>query len=126
MEILRALWKDDSGAVMSAEAVLLGSVVLTGATVGLSTLNESINQELTDLSRAIRSLDQSFVLPGHENAYGARTAGSQFVDDTAADVAGVQLDSLDLNDEESEPSDERDTQEAAPANETSTDREFSA
>lgn len=91
MKLLQALWCDESGAVLSAEAVLLGTVALTGASVGLSTLQTSLNEELADLGRSLRSLDQSYSITGQANGTGSWTAGSSFQDNTAADVAGVQL-----------------------------------
>lgn len=74
MRTLHELWRDESGAVLSAEVVLLGTLGVIGATVGLSALSKSVNDELTELAFAIRSLDQSY---GYEGMKGCRawTAG---------------------------------------------------
>lgn len=78
MRTLHDLWRDESGAVLSAEVVLLGTLGVIGATVGLSALSKSVNDELTELAFAIRSLDQSY---GYEGMQGCRawTAGSSYV-----------------------------------------------
>ncbi len=77
MKWLQALWRDESGAVLSSELVLVGTVGVIGATVGLSAVKNSINQELVDVAKAIRSLDQSYCFEGTEGC-GAWTAGSSF------------------------------------------------
>lgn len=103
MNLLKQLWDDESGAVYTAEAVVLGSVVLTGATVGLSQLNTAINAELEDMSTAIRSLDQSYSIPGQEGANGAMTAGSSFSDNVAEDIQSVTAAPEDEESEEEQP-----------------------
>lgn len=85
MRLLQELWNDEAGAVYSAEAVLLGTVVLTGASVGISHVNTALNEELNDLSGAIRSLDQSYHLPGQTGRNGAASAGSTFLDGAASE-----------------------------------------
>jgi hypothetical protein len=77
MRVMKALWNDERGLVLSAEAVVLGTLGVAGATVGLSAVARSANSELEDVAFAIRSLDQSFQIPGQESG-GARTAGSRF------------------------------------------------
>lgn len=77
MSLLQSFWKDESGSILSAEMVLLGSVGVVGATVGLKSLSHSINSELQELSYAFRSLDQSYCLSGYKSAY-ACTAGSAY------------------------------------------------
>lgn len=92
MRMWKRLWNDTRGAILTAETALVGSVVLTAGAVGMSTLNNSINEELADLSRAIRSLDQSYSIPAQSGHHGASIAGSGFQDDVAADVENVGLD----------------------------------
>jgi len=89
MQLMKQLWNDTHGAVYSAEAVLLGSVVLTGASVGLSTVSQSLNEELTDFSAAIRSLDQSYSIPAQTGVDGATTSGSSFSDNVTVDIQSV-------------------------------------
>ncbi|MFO1020567.1 MAG: hypothetical protein U0903_07715 [Planctomycetales bacterium] len=75
--ILSDLWKDESGAVITSELVLLGTVGVLGATVGLNQVSESLNGELKDVASAVRSLDQSYHVPGR-SCCGAWTASSTF------------------------------------------------
>lgn len=79
-------WKDEGWAVVSAEAVVVGSVVVAGATAGLSVVGKAANEELRDVARAIRSLDQSYVIHGFRMTNGrACTAGSAFIQQPVAE-----------------------------------------
>lgn len=71
------LWRDECGALISAELVTVGTVAVVGMTVGLSAVSDAVNEELADLARAIRSLDQSYSFRGHFSRRGY-SAGSQF------------------------------------------------
>lgn len=75
MNPLRELWADETGAVVSAELVLVGTLGVIGATVGLNTVSTALNDELLDVAFALRSLDQSYSVPEH-SACGVWTAGS--------------------------------------------------
>jgi hypothetical protein len=77
MRCLLMLWRNEVGAVLSTEMVLVGTLGVVGATVGLKALSTSVNEELLDLARAIRSLDQSYEIPGVSRC-GAWTAGSAY------------------------------------------------
>ncbi len=75
--LLHQLWQDEIGVILSAEAALLGTVGVIGATVGLSTVNKAVNDELTEVASAFRSLDQSYHFEGRHGC-GAWTAGSSY------------------------------------------------
>ncbi len=77
MNLLLQLLRDEYGFVLSAESVLLGTVGVIGATVGLSAASKSVNDELTDVAMAFRSLDQSYCVEGASGC-GSYTAGSSF------------------------------------------------
>jgi len=72
-----AFWADESGMILSAEAALLGTVGIVGATVGLSAAAHAIDDELQEMAFAIRSLDQSFAFEGQKSEF-AWTAGSSY------------------------------------------------
>jgi hypothetical protein len=57
--------------------VVVGTVAILGVSVGLSVVASSVNQELQDVGFAIRSLDQSYEIPGQASCR-AYTAGSSF------------------------------------------------
>ena len=71
------LWRDETGTIVSAEAVMVATLGVAGATVGLDAVSKSVNEELQDVAFAIRSLDQSFSLKPRQSA-GANVAGSSF------------------------------------------------
>lgn len=78
MKLWKRLWSDEAGVVLSAEAVLLGTVGVLGAVAGLSTISHAVDGELRDVGFAIRSLDQSYCYTGHSSCW-AWTAGSSFI-----------------------------------------------
>jgi hypothetical protein len=77
MRALRALWGDESGLVLSAEAVAVGALGVAGVTVGAGALAHSVNAELEETAFAIRSLDQSYSFP-EQKIGNAFVAGSSF------------------------------------------------
>lgn len=77
MRLFSKLWNDEAGILLSAEAVIVGTVAVVGLTTGLTVVAKSVQEELTDVAFAIRSLDQSYHIPAQEGCQ-ARTAGSSF------------------------------------------------
>lgn len=85
MRQLRALWNDERGFIISAELVLIGTLVVLGLVAGLTLVRDSVAGEFTDIAAAMRSLDQSYYYTGFRarKTYGcggckAWTAGSYF------------------------------------------------
>lgn len=72
---IKKLWDDESGLVLSAEVVTVGTVAVLGAVVGLNAASTAVDQELKEFAGAIRSLDQSYGYVGHQSCR-AWTAGS--------------------------------------------------
>lgn len=79
MHDLRSIWSDETGSVISAELVTIGTMLTVGAVVGLQEVSTAINEELRDVSKAIRSLDQSYSYRGFAGC-NSMTAGSAFID----------------------------------------------
>lgn len=77
MKLLQSLGRDESGAVLSAEVVMIGTLAVLGGVVGLNTVTKSINGELTEISHAFRRLDQSYAYTGYRSPV-AWTAGSYY------------------------------------------------
>jgi hypothetical protein len=77
MQSWKDLWRDEAGAVLSAEVVLVGSVAVLGAVVGLNTAATAVDEELKEFAAAIRSLDQSYGYAGHQSCR-AWSAGSYY------------------------------------------------
>ena len=78
MKLFWELWNDESGLIMSAETVTLGTVGVLGSIVGLNAVGSAINGEFKEMASAIRSLDQSYAFRGHRSC-NAWTAGSCYV-----------------------------------------------
>jgi Flp pilus assembly pilin Flp len=81
MRMFSRLWADDLGAVVSAELVLVLTILVLGMIVGLTSLRDQIVQELADVGAAIAAVNQSYsfsAISGHHSS----TAGSSFVDTT--------------------------------------------
>ena len=88
MRIFSELWSDEAGVILSAEAVVLGTVGVVGLTAGLSVVAKSVNSEFQDLAFAIRSLDQSYEIPAQQGC-GAYTAGSSFKQEPVEDSLAI-------------------------------------
>ena len=80
-----SLWNDESGVILSAEIVLIGTILVLGMIVGLVELQCAIVAELSDISSAIGNLDQSYMVSGMASMKGhgrwkARTYGASYPD----------------------------------------------
>lgn len=83
--MLRKLFNDECGAVISAELVLVLTILVIGVIVGLSEVAVAVNTELNDISNAIGALDQSYFFTGFKGQGIAdkqknATAGSRYDD----------------------------------------------
>jgi len=84
--MLRTLLNDEAGFIISAELVLVATIVVIGLIVGLSEIQHALNAELNDVADAIGKLDQSYSYSGFskknntKGGVGAYTRGSQFQD----------------------------------------------
>lgn len=79
MSTLKALWSDESGAIVSTEIVLVITILGIGMVVGLTTLRNDVVTELADTAQAISNIDQGYSyagVTGHESL----SAGSSYVD----------------------------------------------
>ena len=79
MQMIRQLWGDESGFIISSELVLVATILVIGMIVGLTTVRDQVVQELADVAGAISDVVQSYsysTVTGHT----ASTAGSDFHD----------------------------------------------
>lgn len=89
----RRLWHDEAGVVISAELVLILTIVVLGVIVGLVEVRNAVVAELNDLSLAFSHLNQSYGYTGFIGGWKpwcgwtSWTAGSSFID--VYDGAGV-------------------------------------
>ena len=76
--ILARLWTDDCGAVVSAEIMLVGTVLVLGMIVGLKSVRDSVVTELADVAQAFANVNQSYSysgVPGHAAFSGGGSFG---------------------------------------------------
>ena len=59
-ELGRRLFDDERGATASMEMILIGTIVILGMIVGLTTWRDAIVQELGDSAAAVSELNQSY------------------------------------------------------------------
>lgn len=71
--------QDEAGFIVSAELVLVATIVVLGMIVGLSEVSHSINQELEDVASAFGAINQSYYYNGLSGCNG-QVSGSCFTD----------------------------------------------
>lgn len=95
---MKNLWQrlleDETGVIVSSELALVGTVGVLGMVVGLESVATAVTQELTDLSSAYRSLNQSYSYRSVFKGQHARISGSGFTD---LGVGGGILGTADVN-----------------------------
>ena len=79
MNMLNALKNDENGFVVSAELVLVGTILVLGMIVGLTELSFNVNQELEDLGSAIGAINQTYYFTLASGKKG-EVVGSRFSD----------------------------------------------
>jgi hypothetical protein len=62
--MLRALWHDDLGFILSAELVLILTLGVLAMVVGIHAIAKSLNQELIDIADSFGTFNQSFSVQG--------------------------------------------------------------
>jgi len=92
--LLKQLWEDERGFVISAELVLVLTIGVLGMIVGISSVASSVNTELNDISSAFGALDQSYwysglVKVGHSGVSGSAYADGQDFGDCTSIVRTV-------------------------------------
>jgi len=82
---LRTLYFDERGFVLTAELIIISTVLVLGLVTALSAVQTSVVSEMKDVGNAIGSLNQSYCYTGMRgcNAWcgrSSRTVGSSFLD----------------------------------------------
>ena len=73
------LKNDDAGFIVSAELILVSTIVVLGCLVGLAEVSHGVNEELEDVGSAFGSINQSYHFSLSHGAKGCMT-GSCFQD----------------------------------------------
>jgi hypothetical protein len=79
MNILTSLKNDENGFLVSAELVLVGTILVLGMIVGLTELSYAVNEELEDLGSAIGAINQTYYFTLASGKKG-EVVGSTFLD----------------------------------------------
>ena len=79
MKTMSRLWNEEVGAIISAEIMLVASILVIGMVVGLSSLRDSVVTELADVAQALAQVNQSYsfgTIQGHHSF----SNGGAFID----------------------------------------------
>lgn len=91
-------WRDENGAIISAELILILTILVIGVVTGLSCLQMAVVQELQEIAASISSLNQSYAFSGFGGCFSGRgyggkrtsfTAGSAFYDTRGLHTGGA-------------------------------------
>ena len=77
--MLKKLWNDEVGAVVSAELVMVATILGIGMIVGLTSVRNAVVTELADVAQAVANLNQSYSYGG-VTGHAAGSVGSSFTD----------------------------------------------
>lgn len=61
---IKRFWKEEQGAVVSAEIMLIATVLVIGVLIGLKSVRDSVVSELADVAQAFSQVNQRFTLSG--------------------------------------------------------------
>ena len=79
--MLRQLWNDEAGLVVSSELVFVTSIAAVGMIVGLSAARDGVTSELADVGDAVTEYNQGYQVASIQG-HGASIAGTQYLDGT--------------------------------------------
>lgn len=77
--MLKQLWNDDAGYIISTEMLLIFVILVLGLIAGLTNLRAAIVMELSESATAILSLNQSYNINGYTGC-GGSTSASGYTD----------------------------------------------
>ena len=91
MKTMQRLWNEETGAILSAEVMLVASILVIGVVAGLASLRDSVVTELADLAQALANVNQSYSYSGVRGHH-VFNGGGVFVDNTDfCDVASLTV-----------------------------------
>jgi hypothetical protein len=77
--VITRLWNEQAGAIVSAEILMIGTILVLGVIVGLKSVRDSVVSELADLAQAIGNANQAYAYSG-VGGHSAFSNGSAFDD----------------------------------------------
>ena len=79
MKTFNTLLNDENGFIVSAEIVLVGTILVLGVIVGLTELSYGVNEELEDLGSGIGAINQTYYYTMASGVKGT-VVGSTYLD----------------------------------------------
>jgi uncharacterized protein YoxC len=76
---IKRLWSEQTGAIVSAEIMLVGTILVLGVIVGLKSVRDSVVTELADVGQAISNVNQSYCYSG-TSGHAASSGGGHYQD----------------------------------------------
>lgn len=89
MNLLKRLWCDELGLVVSAETMMVGTLGVIGAVAGIATTASAVNDELSQLAQAFRGFDQSYTVSGTSVSVVATCPPAHGCDETPSDLGAL-------------------------------------
>lgn len=88
---MKKLWNDENGAILSAELIIIMTILGIGMIVGLNAIKVAVTTEAADVADAVGSMNQSYSFDGVADCH-AWAAGSGAMDTVdECDEAGVSF-----------------------------------
>lgn len=78
---IKRLWSEQTGAIVSAEIMLVGTILVLGVIVGLKSVRDSVVTELADVAQAVANVNQSYCYSG-TSGHAASSGGGHYQDQT--------------------------------------------
>lgn len=76
---IKRFWAEQTGAIVSAEIMLVGTILVLGVIVGLKSVRDSVVTELADVGQAISNVNQSYCYSG-TSGHAASSGGGHYQD----------------------------------------------
>ena len=76
---IKRLWSEQTGAIVSAEIMLVGTILVLGVIVGLKSVRDSVVTELADVAQAVANVNQSYCYSG-TSGHAASSGGGHYQD----------------------------------------------
>jgi len=86
--MLKRLWLDEGGAILSAELILIMVILVIGMVVGLTALRDAVDGQLGDIAGAIAAVNPSYAWSGI--MYDPAGGGGPLVDLSASGIGDGQ------------------------------------
>ena len=62
--VISRLWNEQEGAIVSAEILMIGTILVIGVIVGLKSVRDAVVSELADFAQAVSNANQSYSYSG--------------------------------------------------------------